>query len=289
VVTTPPPGSPDRFTERFGDAGLRHFTEATAGNLFDAPSAVRQIIGKAVPLQVGPYFHTATADPVQLGDHADLVGESVPEPDQQLWARLGSDSGYEIAVGPDGAVQAVLLGFNEPLRYVNSSPAAFAEGLLELDMALGAITGTDEPAEASAAFRRLEERLHATDPQAFAEREMWWPLVLDDIRDTASAEWYAAMEVVDADGEKKIFTQSGGICLHPEERLWSSLHAAGVQPEQVVRIHTDLEACFMPGHYCSMWMAGLFPDATLTHTFPYGESADSRAEGLRQLRESADA
>jgi hypothetical protein len=31
----------------------------------------------------------------------------------------------------------------------------------------------------------------------------------------------------------------------------------------------------------------VFPEAQLTHNFPYGETAESRAEGIRQLREAA--
>ncbi|MDX3073064.1 nucleic acid/nucleotide deaminase domain-containing protein [Streptomyces sp. NPDC088354] len=261
----------ERLHARFGEAGLRRADEFL------------------LPLQVGPYFRTDPTDQATLGAYADSLGVTVPGAADGSWTRLGDDRGFELCADAEGVVRAVLLGYGEPSRFVSSSPETFAEGLLELDLALGAMAGADEPAEASAVFRRLEERLRAADPEAFADRENWWPLVLDDIRDTASAQWFAAMEVVDAAGEKKIFTQASDICLHPEERLWSSLQAAGVQPEQVTRIHTDLEACFMPGHYCSMWLGRVFPDSGLSHTFPYGETAASRAEGLRRLRESADA
>lgn len=253
------------------------------------PAGLRRADAFLLPLQVGPYFRTDPADPLALGEYAASAGRRLRQPECEGWTRLGDDRGYEICADAGRAVRAVLLGYDEPSRFVSSSPESFAEGLLDLDLALGSIAAADEPAEASAVFRRLEERLLAADAEAFADRENWWPLVLDDIRDTASAQWYAAMEVVDATGEKKIFTQASGISLHPEERLWSSLQAAGVRPEQVTRIHTDLEACFMPGHYCSMWLGQVFPDAGLTHEFPYGETAASRAEGLRRLRESADA
>ncbi|WP_431948077.1 nucleic acid/nucleotide deaminase domain-containing protein [Actinacidiphila sp. bgisy167] len=252
------------------------------------PEGVRRLGELVLPLQVGPYFRTGTADPVPLGEFARAVGAEVRGDGQETWTRLGDDRGYELCVDAQGAVRAVLLGYDEPTRFVGGSAAAFAEGLLELDLALGAIAGTDDPAEARTAFGRLEERLHALDEAAFADRENWWPLVLDDIRDTASVRWFAAMEVVDAGGEKKIFTQASGICVHPEERLWASLRAAGVEPEQVTAIHTDLEACFLPGHYCSMWLGDVFPDARLTHTFPYGEDAESRAEGLRRLSGKAE-
>jgi nucleic acid/nucleotide deaminase of polymorphic system toxin len=159
----------------------------------------------------------------------------------------------------------------------------------ELADALRAIVTTDQPAVAASAFETLRERLQACDPSAFGDREDWWPQVLDDIRDTAGAENYAAFEYVDAEHGKRIVTQAGAIAAHPEERLWDRLQAAGVGPEQVLRIHTDLQPCFMPGHYCSMWLAEAFPHVEMTHTFPYGESADSREEGIRLLRENAGA
>ncbi|MGW7491552.1 nucleic acid/nucleotide deaminase domain-containing protein [Streptomyces sp. NPDC054786] len=236
---------------------------------------------------MGPYFSTAHDEPVQLHEYADSVGRRVMDESCLTWARLGSDLGFEICADHDGAVHAVLLGLDEAVRPVNSTPEAFAQSLGALDQALGAILTADGPHTAKTAFEQLEQRLWAIDPGAFAEREYWWPLVLDDIRDTASTEWFTAFEVVNAQGEKQILTGSGGIGIHPEEKLWQQLRLAGVQPEQVLRIHTDLEACFMPGHYCSLWLGEVFPEAQLTHNFPYGETAASRAEGIQQLREAA--
>ncbi|MGW3118501.1 nucleic acid/nucleotide deaminase domain-containing protein [Streptomyces sp. NPDC001107] len=248
-----------------------------------------ELAGLSVPVQVGPYFVTDPSDPVHLREYAASAGLRVSQEEYARWARLGSDGGFELCADTDGTVWALLLGYDEPNRFVNSSPEAFASGLTEAREALRVILSTDQPRVASAAFDRLGERLRAQDPRAFAERENWWPLVLDDIRDTAGAEWYAAFEYVDAKGSKQIVTQSGAIALHPEERLWNRLSAAGIEPEQVLRIHTDLAPCFMPGHYCSLWLAQVFPDAQLTHHYPYGESADSRAEGIRLLRENEEA
>nr|WP_240979938.1 nucleic acid/nucleotide deaminase domain-containing protein [Streptomyces sp. HNM0574] len=242
--------------------------------------------GVEVPLAVSPYFTTAEEDHVVLREYADSVGRRVVEPHTREWARIGTDGGAEICADHEGAVHAVFLALAEPTRFVNASTEAFARSLDALDRALGLIFGADSPQAASTAFRELQEQLQQFDPQACAERENWWPLVLDDIRDTAGAEWYSAFEVLDGQGEKHIVTQSGGIGIHPEEKLWQSLQAAGVEPEQVLRIHTDLEACFMPGHYCSLWLGEVFPDAKLSHSFPYGESAASRAEGIRLLREA---
>ncbi|MGW0424072.1 nucleic acid/nucleotide deaminase domain-containing protein [Streptomyces sp. NPDC003015] len=270
------------------DNGVRHFRQEATGDAFDAPASVRQLAEVTVPVQVGPYFVTAPDDAVRLEEYAEAAGRRIVEESSRDWARLGSDRGFEICADPEGVVRAVLLDWAEESRFVNSGPEAFAESLVVLDRALAEILGSQEPQEAAAVFAQLEQRLRTRDPQAFERRENWWPLVLDDIRDTASAEWFTAFEIVNDQGEKQIVTQAGGIGVHPEERLWSRLRAAGVEPEQVLRIHTELEACFMPGHYCSLWLGQVFPDAVLTHNFPYGETAESRAEGIRLLSEAAE-
>ncbi len=250
-------------------------------------SDIRRIGDITLPLTVGPYFATSVTDPVPLQEFARSVGRTVVLEECREWTRFGSDRAFELCADQEGVVRAVLLDWTEDSRFVNATPEAFARSLAALDQALAAILGTDEPQEAAAAYAELEQRLRTLDPRAFEGREHWWPLVLDDIRDTSSAEWFTAFEIVNDRGEKQIVTQAGDIGVHPEERLWARLRAAGVQPEQVLRIHTELEACFMPGHYCSLWLGQVFPEARLTHNFPYGETAESRAEGIRQLREAA--
>lgn len=253
----------------------------------DGGPAVQRIAGVRVPGSVGPYFRTGEDDPVALRAYAEAHGRRVAREECADWARLGGDNGFELCADPQGAVWAVLLDYAETDRFVNSSPQAFASSLVELRDALHVILGTDRPEVAAAAFETLTGRLKEGDPRAFADGEDWWPLVLEDVRHTASVENYAAFEYTDPEHGKRIVTQGGAVAQHPEERLWSALRAAGVQPEDVLRIHTDLQPCFMPGHYCSMWLAEVFPHAEMTHTFPYGESAASRAEGIRQLRENA--
>lgn len=269
-------------------SGVRHFRQHATDDADGTSASVRRLAEVAVPVQVGPYFVTAQDDPVRLWEYAEAAGRQVTLEPCRDWARLGSDQGFEICADQDGVVRAVLLDWDEEWRFVNSTPEAFARSLDALDEALGVILGADLPQEAAAAYAELEQRLRAVDPEAFAGRENWWPLVLDDIRDTADADWFTAFEIVDGRGEKQIITQAGGIGVHPEERLWSRLRAAGVGPGQVLRIHTELEACFMPGHYCSLWLGQVFPDARLTHNFPYGETAESRAEGIRLLRAAAE-
>ncbi|MFI5553779.1 nucleic acid/nucleotide deaminase domain-containing protein [Streptomyces sp. NPDC051738] len=251
-------------------------------------SDVRNFGRITVPLTVGPYFATAESDPVPLEEFARSVGRTVVRDECRQWRRFGSDRGFELCADDEGVVRAVLLDWAEQARFVNATEEAFTQSLTALDEALTVILGTDQPREAAAAYAELEQRLRGIDPRAFEGRENWWPLVLDDIRDTASAEWFTAFEIVDERGEKQIVTQAGDIGVHPEERLWARLRAAGVAPEQVLRIHTELEACFMPGHYCSLWLGQVFPEAQLTHNFPYGETAESRTEGIRLLREAAE-
>jgi hypothetical protein len=267
------------------EGDIRRFGPEVAG---DASASVRRLAQVAVPVQVGPYFVTAHDDAVPLEAFAQSVGRTVVLDECRQWARLGSDRGFELCADHEGVVRAVLLDWTEESRFVNATAEAFAQSLAALDQALAAILGTDEPQAAAAAYAELEQRLRALDARAFEEREHWWPLVLDDIRDTASAEWFTAFEILNDQGEKQIVTQAGDIGVHPEERLWARLRAAGVEPEQVLRVHTELEACFMPGHYCSLWLGQTFPEAQLTHNFPYGETAESRAEGIRLLSEAAE-
>ncbi|WP_326621055.1 SUKH-4 family immunity protein [Streptomyces decoyicus] len=265
---------------------LREFGPKAAGDPLTTPPSILRLAQVAVPWQVGPYFRTSADDPTLLGQYAESTGHDVALEEHRQLARLGTDQGYEICVDPQGTVQAVLLDYNEPTRFVNSSPERFAQSLLELDQMLRVVLGADQPQAAADAFAKADSRLRTLDPSAFTDAENWWPLVLDDIRDTSAADWYAAFEYIGADGQKQIMTRAGSIGLHPEERLWSALQGAGVEPSQVLKIHTELEACFMPGHYCSLWMEQTFPDAELTHNFPYGETAESRAQGIGLLREA---
>lgn len=269
------------------DTNLRTFGPGDGPEPGDSP-ALQRVTGVSVPASVGPYFRTGGEDPVTLGAYADAHGRQVTRQECAEWARIGSDNGFELCADPQGAVWAVLLDYAETDRFVNSSPQALAASLAELRDALNVILSTDWPDVAASTFEALTVRLKEHDPRAFADSEDWWPLVLEDVRHTASVENYAAFEYVDPEHGKRIVTQGGAVAQHPEERLWSSLKAAGVEPEQVLRVHTDLQPCFLPGHYCSMWLAEIFPDAEMTHTFPYGESAASRADGIRRLRENAE-
>ncbi|QMU77952.1 hypothetical protein GXW83_21890 [Streptacidiphilus sp. PB12-B1b] len=274
---------------RFGEAGVRRFAQAPAAADPAAPeaAALARIAALTLPLQVGPYFRTAPGASAALRGYALAAAKPLAAAEQLAWSRLGHDRAYEIVADPQGRVHALHLGYREPLRFVSSSPEAFAAALLGLDSLLDALGATDSPAQARAAFDGFRLRLQQADPAAFADRESWWPLVLDDLRDTAGADNAAAFEITGEDGEKTVHTATGTIGLHPEERLWASLHSAGITAAQVTGVHTELEACFLPGHYCSLWLAALFPRARRTHSFRYGATAASRAEGMDRLRATA--
>lgn len=80
-----------------------------------------------VSRQVGPY--TLADDPVLLGEYAQSIGRRTAREEHQQLARLGTDRGYEICADPQGTVRAVLLDYDEPSRFVNSSPESFAQCL----------------------------------------------------------------------------------------------------------------------------------------------------------------
>jgi hypothetical protein len=281
-VTTPA----ERFTRlaaRFGESGLRHFGPE-AGTADPSEGGVARIVDLVLPQRVLPYFHSFPDESSSLRAYAQESGQQLDEA-QLSWARLGSDRAFDLCVTPGGEVRAALLGYDEPERFVSSSPEAFADGLLLLDVLLESVAGAQTPDEAAAAFRATEQALRSADPRAFADPENWWPLVLEDLRTTASVECYATFEFTAPDGERHLVTRSGAVGVHPEQQVWSDLHAAGIEPGQVTRIHTEIEACFLPGHYCSMWLAMMFPDAALTHNVPWGETAAERAAAIERLRQ----
>ncbi|MFB6889507.1 nucleic acid/nucleotide deaminase domain-containing protein [Kitasatospora sp. NPDC056327] len=255
----------------FGARGLRALPVAPAGPLRHP----------GLPLQVGPYFRAAEeSDPPSVGECA--AGLDAGPAAAQL--RIGTDGGAELYFAPDRSVRAVLPG-GRPLDLpVAPDVAAFAGGLLLLDRLLPVVAAGDRPDAALAAYRELRQGLLALDAAAFDDREGWWPRVLDDLRRPLNLDSSAAFEVVDDRGERRIVTEvSGPGLLHPEESLWHRLRAEGVGAGQVVRVYCELEPCLMPGHYCARWMAREFPQAEFTHGFDYGETAESRENGIRAL------
>ncbi|MET9438729.1 SUKH-4 family immunity protein [Streptomyces sp. NPDC006551] len=275
----------EAITSQFGADGLRRFPAAALHEARLHAEDVRLLADIGVPVGVGPYFTATTAeDTPRLGAYAARHRLPAPPRELERWLRLGDDKHAQLCIRPDGAIQAVVLSEAIDDLYVSSSVAQFIHALALLDQALPRIAAADGMEEAVAVFRRLAEEMKQLDGPAFAERENWWPRVLDDVRHTLNFPFSASFEFVTAGGQKEIVTESTGPGrLHPEERLWQRLSASGIAPEQITRVYCELEPCVMPGHYCAMWMNELFPRARFTHSFPYGETAASREDGFRQL------
>ncbi|MFD4318994.1 SUKH-4 family immunity protein [Streptomyces sp. NPDC058548] len=283
-----PPSVPERHDElvqHFGPEGLRRFERASllGARLPDAAQAFLEETG--VPRGVASYFKSpGDQDPVAFGVVA--VRSSLPRPHEAMesWPRIGGDGLAHLCVRPDGAVQAVFLRDVAEDMFVNTDVSMLSASLLVLDRALPLIAVASGLGEAAVVLRDLSAELRRIDSAAFEGRESWWPRVLDDVRHTLNFPFSAAFEFVDAAGSKQVVTDvTGPGRAHPEEIIWRGLSAQGVKPEQVLRVHCELEPCLLPGHYCAVWMQKTFPRAQFTHSFDYGSSAESREEGIKEL------
>ncbi|MEV6652037.1 SUKH-4 family immunity protein [Streptomyces sp. NPDC051219] len=284
-MSSPAPGLPDQLVQHFGRDGLRRFAPAhfLGAHL---PEATREFLeATGVPGTVAPYFRSPSAEePIALGTAAARLSQPKPPRQMERWPRIGGDGLAHVCVRPDGALQAVVLVDVADDMFVNSDLSSFDASLLALDRAQPRLAVSSGLAEAAAVFRDLNEELRGIDASAFAERESWWPRVLDDMRHTLNFPFSAAFEYVDRDGAKHIATEATGPGkLHPEEIVWSRLSEMGVSPAQVRRVYCELEPCLMPGHYCAIWMQTTFPEAEFTHSFDYGDTADTREAGLKEL------
>ncbi|WP_338694260.1 SUKH-4 family immunity protein [Streptomyces sp. Q6] len=276
--------APDPSVAHFGRDGMRRIDVpgAYAAGLPETSRRALREVG--VPLHVASYFTAAEeAEGPTLGmftGHRGLVMEG----ERADWVRLGTDRLAHLCVRPDGAVLAVFLARPEEDLFVSSDVEAFTSSLAALDRRLPVMAASTSLPVAAAAFRELNAELRQIDPEAFDQRESWWPRVLDDVRHTLNFPFSAAFEYVNDAGEKQIATDATGPGkAHPEELLWARLSAEGVAPARVRRVYCELEPCMMPGHYCAVWLQNLFPHAEFTHSFDYGETAESREEGLKEL------
>ncbi|MFG2821859.1 nucleic acid/nucleotide deaminase domain-containing protein [Kitasatospora sp. NPDC048365] len=272
-----------RLVGRFGQDGLRRFDAADLAPAAAPAGAAELLAGTGVPVQVGPYFETRSDEPATLGGYAAQLELAVPGNGEEHWVRLGTDRGAELCLDGRGQVWAVYLAFPEPPVLVNTDLAAFLGSLVELDDNLRKLAAADRPEEIFRLFAEAESRLRAADLRAFEDDELWWPRVLEDVRHTRGVPGYAAFKYRGAKGEPEIVTADGSLALHPEEAVWYRLNAAGVEPEDVLEVYTELQACSMPGHYCSVWMARAFPQAEFSHSYDYGDTAAEREAGVREL------
>ncbi|MBT2439613.1 SUKH-4 family immunity protein [Streptomyces sp. ISL-36] len=284
-MSSPHPDRPDELVQHFGREGLRRFGP---GSLLGArvPTAAQMLLEESgVPRSVFPYFQAPTADePVTLGVVAARGAGPRPHAEMETWPRIGFDGLAHLCVRPDGAVQAVVLEDVTDAMFVNTDVSTLNASLLALDRAQPLLATASRLEEAAAVYGRLKTELTRIDQAAFNEREAWWPRILDDIRHTLNFPFSAAFEYVDSSGTKQVVTEATGPGQpHPEEIIWRRLSDAGVEPDQVRRVYCELEPCLMPGHYCAVWMQRAFPGAEFTHSFDYGDTAESREEGMKQL------
>lgn len=275
--------TPDPSVAHFGPEGMRRIV--VPRQYATLPDATREMLAAVgVPLHVSPYFTAAGGtDGLTLrmfSGHRGLVLED-PRAD---WVRIGSDRLAQMCVRPDGGVQAVFLARPEPDLFVSSDVRAFTAALAVFDRRLPVIASSPGLAAAAAEYRELDAEIRRLDPEAFQDRESWWPRVLEDVRHTLNFPFSAAFEYVDGSGGKQIATErTAPGRAHPEELLWARLSAQGITPDRVRRVYCELEPCMMPGHYCSAWLQATFPQAGFTHSFDYGDAAVSREEGLKEL------
>ncbi|MFC3999660.1 SUKH-4 family immunity protein [Nocardiopsis sediminis] len=75
----------------------------------------------------------------------------------------------------------------------------------------------------------------------------------------------------------------------PEFQIWAGLRGKGVRPEDVVGVHSDLEAADLPGAYRAKFLRETFPAAQLSYSHRYGADRARRAKGMAALVEQADA
>ncbi|MCW6009392.1 hypothetical protein K1W54_33340 [Micromonospora sp. CPCC 205371] len=74
---------------------------------------------------------------------------------------------------------------------------------------------------------------------------------------------------------------------HAERLAWAILQRAGVKPEQVTRVYSELAPCVIPSG-CSRFIAETFPNARVTWSFEYGTSTESRRRGVQALQDALD-
>ncbi|WUH93187.1 SUKH-4 family immunity protein [Streptomyces sp. NBC_00433] len=83
--------------------------------------------------------------------------------------------------------------------------------------------------------------------------------------------------------EQQIIRRSAPGTPHPEWQILHELRSAGVRPEQVLELHTELESCDLPGGYCTRMIRETWPQVRISHTAPYGRDHASRRQGVQHL------
>jgi RHS repeat-associated protein len=96
----------------------------------------------------------------------------------------------------------------------------------------------------------------------------------------------AVFEYLDGNGMPNYITAASGNGLHAERVIANQIRAAGIDPNRVTRVYTELAPC--PGirgmQYCGQMLGSNFPSATVTHSFEYGADRTSRRQGVKSLK-----
>ncbi|MGW5349970.1 SUKH-4 family immunity protein [Streptomyces sp. NPDC004031] len=101
---------------------------------------------------------------------------------------------------------------------------------------------------------------------------------------TVGPGYMAVLRYRGADGsEQQMIRRSAPGTPHPEWQILHELRSAGVRPEQVLELHTELESCDLPGGYCTRMIRETWPQVRISHTAPYGRDHASRRQGVQHL------
>jgi hypothetical protein len=101
---------------------------------------------------------------------------------------------------------------------------------------------------------------------------------------TVGPGYMAVLRYRGADGsEQQMIRRSAPGTPHPEWQILHELRSAGVRPEQVLELHTELESCDLPGGYCTRMIRETWPQVRTSHTAPYGHDHASRRQGVQHL------
>ncbi|WP_034267854.1 nucleic acid/nucleotide deaminase domain-containing protein [Actinospica robiniae] len=262
----------EALAAQFGAAGLRTFDAGRLDGLTVSASAAELLSVTGLPARVGTYFTAAgPGGPLRI----------VAEDGQPAWLLLGGDQGASLAADLDGAVHALLRPSWGRSRPVNRSIEQLAASLAMLDRYLPLLAAAAQSEQIGPLWNKLRSALAYIDPDAQADPECWWALVLEDIRHVVSFPFSAAAKFVRDGQEPQVLTASAVLGLpHPELQLARRLAELGVDRSSVTELYTELQACRMPGHYCGLRAAVAFPRAQYTYAFPYGEDAQERQESV---------
>jgi hypothetical protein len=267
-------------------AGQPAFGRWSAADLAktDLPHSLWEpVVAANLPTVVGGCFELAER-PQSLAEFADEAGLSTPDDVPADLLRLGTDHGSELCLDGSGTVRSVFCTFAHPARMVNSSFEAWLACSAEVRRFLADSADAPIGPGSARAAEVLRSTLTELDSDPLADPDSWWSLVTDDLRLTASV---AAAGIFEFRSTSGALRTAKGYTLpgqgHVERRLWASLESRGVTPDQVTRIHTDLEPCMLPGGYCADWTAMTFPQAEVTFSFRYGPDAPGREAGVEEL------